>query len=106
MYHLTVHAKVEFPNFPPDGGSIPQLLILNSGMNLNFFYNPGGIHSKTFDPEPLHERFTLISCMGFSAMLSTLLPFQICIFNRKYSKLMFSNGPQMMRERFMANLHL
>ena len=34
--------------------------------------------------------------MGFPPILSTLQPFQICIFNRKYSKLTFSNGPQLM----------
>ena len=34
MHHWTVHEKVDFPKFPPDtwGGSIPQLLILNSEM--------------------------------------------------------------------------
>ena len=43
--------------------------------------------------------------MGFPAILSTLQPFQMCIFNGTYSKLTFSNGPQVMGKRFMANLH-
>ena len=43
----------------------------------------GGVHSTTFDPELRNERFTLISFMGFPAILSTLQPFEICIFNRK-----------------------
>ena len=42
----------------------------------------GGVHSTTFDPELRNERFTLISFMGFPAILSTLQPFEICIFNR------------------------
>ena len=67
MHHWAVHPKVEFYKFPPDvrswgvhsttfdpeprnefkmfsnpGGSIPQLLILNSEMNLNFFPILGG----------------------------------------------------------------
>ena len=99
MHHWTVRAKVEFPRFPPDvrtGGSIPQFLILNSGMNLNFFSNPGGVYSTPFDPELRNESFALISFMGFPAILSTLQPFQICIFHRKNSKLTFSNGPQLM----------
>ena len=36
MHHWTAYAKVEFSRFPPDvrtGGSIPQLLNLNSEMN-------------------------------------------------------------------------
>ena len=66
MHHWKVHTKVEFHKFPPDvrsrgihsttfdpelrnefknfsnsGGSIPQLLILTSEMNLKFFSNPG-----------------------------------------------------------------
>ena len=69
------------------------------------FSNPGVCHSTTFYLELRNERFTLISFMGFHAILSTLQPFQICIFNRKWSKLTFSNGPQVMGKRFMANLH-
>ena len=59
-------------------------------------YPGGGVHSATFDPELRNESFALISCMGFPAILSALQPFQICIFNRKYGKLTFSNGPQLM----------
>ena len=64
MQHWTVHEKVEFPKFPAD---------------------PGGVYSTpfaTFDPELRNERFTLISFIGFPAILSTLQPFEICIFNR------------------------
>ena len=86
MHHYTVHAKVEFNKFPPDVKS-------------------RGVHSTTFDPELRNERFTLISLMGFPAILSTLQPFQICICNRKNRKFTFSNGPQLMGIRFMANLH-
>ena len=66
MHHWTVHGKVDFPKFPAD---------------VSF---AGGVHSTTmFDLELRNERFTLISFMGFPAILSTLQPFQICIFNRK-----------------------
>ena len=51
--------------------------------------NAKGIHSITFHPKLRIVRFTLISFMGFPAILSTLRPFQICIFNRTKSKLMF-----------------
>ena len=64
-----------------------------------------GVHSTTFDPELRNERFTLISFMQFPVISSALQPFQICIFNRKYSKLAFWNGCQLMGQRFMANLH-
>ena len=87
MHHWRVHAKVEFPRFPPD-------------------VRTRGVHSTTFDPELRNESFVLISFMGFPAILSTLQPFHICIFNRKKnSKLTFSNGSQLMGKRFMANLH-
>ena len=52
-------------------------------MKLKNFSNLGGLHSTTFDLELRNERFTLITFMGFPAILSTLQPFQICIFNRK-----------------------
>ena len=105
MHHWTVHGKVDFPKFP--GGSIQQLLILNSEMNLkNFFQswgdpfhstafdpelrnefkkfsNPEVVHSTTFHLELRNERFTLISFMEFPTILSTLQPFQICTLNRK-----------------------
>ena len=64
-----------------------------------------GVHSTTFHLKLRNERFTLMSFMGFPAILSTLQPFQMCIFNENYSKLTFSNGPQVMGKRFMANLH-
>ena len=63
MHHWTVHEKVDFPKFPPD--------------------TQGVVYSTTFDPELRNERFTVISFMGFPAILSTLQPFEICIFNRK-----------------------
>ena len=79
----------------PLGGSIQQLLILNSEMHSKNFPNLG-VHSTTFHLELRNERFILISFMGFPTILSTLQPFQICIFNRKQSKLTSSNGPQPM----------
>ena len=112
MDHWAVHAGLEFKNFhqmsDPEGVRGP-------------FHN--------FDPKLRNERFTLISFMVFPAMLSTLQPFQICIFNRRNSELTFlmalswwekglwqiclhhwtvhaiSNGLQLMGKRFMANLH-
>ena len=47
-----------------------------------------GIHSTTFHLELRNERFILISFMGFPTILSTLQPFQICIFNRQYSNIL------------------
>ena len=86
MHHWTVHQKVEFPRFPPDVRS-------------------WGVHFTTFDPELRNERLTLISSIGFPAILSTLQPFYLCISNRKYSKLTFWNDPLLMGKRFMANMH-
>ena len=99
MQHWTVHEKVEFPKFPADTGGggvggvysttpqLLQLLILNSELKLKNFpmLDVGGVYSTpfaTFDPELRNERFTLISFIGFPAILSTLQPFEICIFNR------------------------
>ena len=51
----------------------------------NFPMLDGGGYSTpfaTFDSELRNERFTLISFIGFPAILSTLQPFEICIFNR------------------------
>ena len=62
-------------------------------------------HLSTTDPELRNVSFPLISFMGFSAILSPLQPFQICIYKGKYSKLTFSNGYQLMRKEFMAHLH-
>ena len=57
----------------------------------------GGVdHLSTFDLEVRNVTYALISLMGFPAILSTLQPFQICIYKRKYSKLTFSNGSQLM----------
>ena len=64
-----------------------------------------GVYSATVHHELWNERFTLISFIGFAAILITLQPFQICICNRKYSKWTFSNGPHMMGKRCMVNLH-
>ena len=127
----------EFKNLSNPRGSIPQLLLLTSEINLKFFSNPREVkptcnthltpmkyrteiivwsnvnvlytipwvHFTTFDPELRNERFTLISFMGFPAILSALQPFQICICNRINRKFTFSNGPQLMGTRFMANFH-
>ena len=62
-------------------------------------------HLSTFDGELRNVSFPLISFMGFPPISSTLQPFQICIYNRKYSKLTLPNGSQLMAKRFMANLH-
>ena len=72
----------------------------------NLVSQAGGVnHLSTFDLELRYVSFALISFMGFSATLSALQPFQICIYKRKYSKLTFSNDSQLMGRRFMANLH-
>ena len=63
------------------------------------FSNLGVLHSTTFHLELRNERFTLISFMGFPAILSTLQPFQMCILNGNYSKLTFLNGSQVMGKK-------
>ena len=67
--------------------------------------NWGVNHLSTFDAELRYVSFTLISFMGFPAILSALQPFQIYIYKRIYSKWTFSNGSPLMGKRFMANLH-
>ena len=67
--------------------------------NFQQMSDPRGVHSTTFHLELRNERFILISFMGFPTILSTLQPFQICIFNRKQSKLTSSNGPQLMGKK-------
>ena len=64
-----------------------------------------GVHSTTFHPKLRNERFTLISLMGSTAILGTLQPFQICIFNRKDSKFNISKWPSADGKRFMAKWH-
>ena len=49
----------------------------------------GGQSSINFDPELRYVSFALISFMGFTAILSALQPFQICIYKRIYSKWTF-----------------
>ena len=52
----------------------------------------GGVnHLSTFDPDLRNVSFAMITFMGFPAILSALQPFQMCIYNRKYSKLTFSH---------------
>ena len=63
------------------------------------------INSTAFDAKLRNDRFTLISFMGFAAILNTLQPFDICICNRENIKLTFSNVPQLMGKGFMANLY-
>ena len=52
------------------------------------FSNARGVHSTTLHLQLRNERFTLIftliSFMGFPAILSTLQPFQMCILNENY----------------------
>ena len=62
-------------------------------------------HLSTFDADLRNVSFAMITFMGFPAILSTLQPFQMCIYNRKYNKLTFSHDSQLMGNRFMANLH-
>ena len=86
MHHWTVHEKVDFPKFPPDtwGGDFSTTFDPELRIEVKKFSFVGwGAYSTTFDPELRNERFTVISFMGFPAILSTLQPFEICIFNRK-----------------------
>ena len=62
-----------------------------------------GVHSTTCDPELRNESCALISFMGFPAILSALQPFQICISNRKNTKLTFSNDSQLMQKGLWQN---
>ena len=62
-------------------------------------------HLSTLDADLRNVSFELISFMGFSAILNALQPFQMCIYNRKYSILTFSHDSQVMGNRFMANFH-
>ena len=109
---LRVHAKVEFPRLSPDvrtGGSIIFHYVKAKYEIKNFMRDPvqtvGVNHLSTFDADLRNVSFALISFMGFPAILSTLQPFQMGIYNRKYSKWTFSNDSQWMGNRFMANLH-
>ena len=95
----------EFKIFSNPGGSHSITFYPELRNELRIFSNPGGVHSTSFDPELRNESFALISFMGLPAILSALQTFQICIFNRKNSKLTFSNGSQLMGKKFMANLH-
>ena len=79
-------------------GSIPQptsnthLTSVKSGTEMIVWSHVNakwGVHSTTFDAELRNVSFALIPFMGFPAILNTLLPFQIYIYNRKYSKLTF-----------------
>ena len=112
MHHWRVHAKVEFLRLPPDvrtGGLIIFHYVQPKSELKNFRCDPGQMrgvnHLSTFDADLRNVRFALISFMGFHAILSTLQPFQMCIYNRRYSKLTFSHDSQVMGNRFMANLH-
>ena len=67
--------------------------------------NQGGNHLSMFEADLRNVSFALISVMGFPAILCILQPFQMCIYNGKYSKLTFSNDSQLMGNRFMANLY-
>ena len=62
MHHWTVHENLDFLKFPRDNG---------------------GVYSTNFDAELRNERFTLITFIGFPAILSTLQSFEIYIVNRK-----------------------
>ena len=62
-----------------------------------------GVHSTTCDPELRYESCALTSFMGFPAILSALQPFQICISNRKNSKLTFSKWLSLMQKGLWQN---
>ena len=93
MHHWRVHAKMEFPRFPPDvrtrkGRSIIFHHVQAKSELKNFRWHPGqsdwGVnHLSTFDLELRNVSFELISFMGFPAILSALQPLQICIFKRE-----------------------
>ena len=63
-------------------------------------------HLSTFDADLRNVSFAMIAFMGLPVILSALQPFQMCIYNRKYSKLTFPHDSQLMGNRFMANLHV
>ena len=68
VHYTTFYPELrnEFKNFSNPGGSIPQLLTLNSEMNLKIFPILGGVvHSTAFDPELRNESFALIFLWGF-----------------------------------------
>ena len=111
MHHWRVHAKVEFPRLQPDvrtGGSIifhyvqvKSKLKIFGEILVRWAVN----HLSTFDADLRNVSFALISFMGFPAILSTLQPFQMCIYNRKYSKLTFPHDSYVMGNMFIAKLH-
>ena len=90
MHHWRVHAKVEFPRFPPDvrtrkGESIIFQHVQAKSELKNFRWHPGqsdwGVnHLSAFHLELRYVSFALISFMGFPTTLSALQPFQICIY--------------------------
>ena len=88
MHHWTVHEKVDFLKFPRYPGGVysttfdPELRIEVKKFPMIGGWGGGGVYSTTFDPELRNERFTLISFIGFPAILSTVQPFEIFIFNR------------------------
>ena len=86
VHHWRLHAKVEFPIPPPD--------VRTRGVN----HNLSMLQLRNIS-------FALIYFMGFPAIWSTLQPFQICIYNSKFSKWSFSNDSQLMGKRFITNVH-
>ena len=62
--------------------------------------------SQPFHAQLRKVSFALIYFMGFPAIWSTLQPFQICIYNSKFSKWTFSNDSQLMGKRFITNFHV
>ena len=91
------------PKFFQDGGYIQQLFILNSYMKLEIYQ--GGGKFNNFSSHTENCKMYIDIFMGFPAILNTLQPFHMCIFNGNQSQLTFSNWPQVMGKRFMANLH-
>ena len=66
--HASLHGtwKSRISKFPPDvrsGGSIPQLLILNSEMNLKKISN-GGVHSMEWPHSQRFDTFPVLLCVS------------------------------------------
>ena len=95
MHHWRVHANIEFTRLPPD--------IRTGRGSIIFHHVQAKSELNNFRGDPVS--LALISFMGFHAISSALQPFQMCIYNRQYSKWTFPNDSQLMGNSFMANLH-
>ena len=95
--------------------TMSRLNLRNEVLHWIFRWHPGqsdwGVnHLSTFDTELRNVRFLhLISnrVYGVSCNIKSIITAisNLHLLKRKYSKLTFSNGYQLMRKRFMAHLH-